>query len=174
MERPSDPAVLGNQGKRDFAAGSYATALDKFRRAADGYAALDDPANQAEQMNNVGVALLQLRRPREAFDAVTGTDVVFEAQGDSRRQAIALNNQAAALEGLHRSEEAITTYEKAARLLGEAGEAGLQSEALKAAAAVNLRRGRVASSGSSMLSALISNPNPNLLERMLKALLRRI
>jgi tetratricopeptide (TPR) repeat protein len=174
MESPSDPAILGDQGKRDFAAGDYATALDKFRRAADGYAALDDPANQAEQMNNVGVTLLQLARAQEAFDAVTGTEVVFAAQGDLKRQAIAMNNQAAALEALHRSEEAVTTYDKAAKLLGEAGEAGLQSEALKAAAAVDLRRGRVSSSGSSMLGAMISNPNPNLLERMLRALLRRI
>jgi hypothetical protein len=85
-----------------------------------------------------------------------------------------LNNQAAALEAMHRADEAIACYEKAAQLLGESGEAELQSQALKAAAAVDLRRGRVASSGLKMLGALGSNPNPNLLERVLRALLRRM
>ncbi len=85
-----------------------------------------------------------------------------------------MNNQAAALEALGRAAEAIAAYERAAQLLAGAGEPALQTEALKAAAAIDLRRGRVTSSGFRMLSALSSNPRPNLVERVLKAILRRI
>ena len=174
MPGTTDPSVLGQRGKRDFEAGNYASALEEFQSSAEGYGAVDDRANQAEQLNNVGVTLLQLGRARDALDAVTGTDAVFAGQGDLRRQGIAMNNQASALEALHRPDEAIAAYEKAAQVLGEAAEGAMQTAALKAAAAIDLRRGHLASSGSTMLGALSSNPNPNLLERVLRALLRRI
>lgn len=174
MTMTSEPAALGERGKRDFQAGDYGAALKAFRGAAEGYAERNDLTNQAEQLNNAGAALLQLGRPREALETVAGTESVFEAQRDSRRQGIAMNNQAAALEALHRADDAIAAYEKAAQLLSEAGERGLQTEALKAAAALDLRRGRVASSGTKMLGALGSNPNPSLLDRVLKALLRLV
>lgn len=169
-----DPASLSKQGKLDFAAGKYSSALEKFRTAADGYAAKGDRLNHAEELNNMGVTLLQLGRAGEALDTLTGTESVFAADGDLRRQGIAMNNQAAALEALRRPGSAASAYEKAAQLLGGAGERALQSEALKAAAAVELRRGRVASSGSRMLGALISKPDPSPLERVLKSLLRHI
>ena len=73
---------------------------------------------------------------------MTGTDAVFAQQGDLRRQGMALNNQGAALEALHRPDEAIASYEKSAQILGEAGEGALQTQALKAAAAIDLRRGQ--------------------------------
>jgi tetratricopeptide (TPR) repeat protein len=174
MGSTRDPADLSKDGKRDFGAGNYAAALEEFRQSAEGYAALGDAVNRAEQMNNVGVTLLQLGRAREALDAVNGTEAVFATAGDSRRQGIAMNTQAAALEALNRPDEAIAAYEGAAKMLGEAREGGLQSEALKAAAAIDLRRLRLASSGSRMLGALTSKPKPNVLERALKALLRHV
>ena len=160
------------RGKRDFAAGRYTSALENFRQAAMAYAAAGDHANQAEQRNNVGVTLLELGKPAEALESVAGTEDIFAANGDVRRQGIAINNRAAALEALHRPDEAIAAYEQAASLLGAAGERGLQTEALKAAAAVELRRGRLGSSGSKMLGALLSNPHPGVLDRVLRALLR--
>jgi tetratricopeptide (TPR) repeat protein len=174
MSGTRDPETLSQHGKRDFGVGNYASALEQFRQAADAYAALGDDASRAEQINNAAVTLLQLGRARESLEAAQGTETVFAAAGDSRREGIAMNNQAAALEALGRADQAIAAYERAAQLLGEAGERGLQSEALKAAAAIDLRRGRVASSGSRMLGALASNPRPNLLERILKALLRHV
>jgi hypothetical protein len=59
-------------------------------------------------------------------------------------------------------------------LLSEAGERGQQTDALKAAAAIEMRRGRVARSGMKMLGVLSANPNPSLLDRVLRALLRLI
>lgn len=174
MATALDPVNLDKEAKREFGIGSYASALEKFRRAAEGYAALGDSANRAEQMNNVGVTLLQLGKPREALAAVEGTEAVFEKAGDFRRQGIAVNNRAAALEALNRPNEASAAYERAAQLLGQAGEGALQSDALKAAAAIDLRHLRVARSGANMLGALTSNPHPNLLERLLKALLRHV
>ena len=167
-----DPESLSQKGKRDFAAGRYPSALENFRQAALGYAAVGDPGNQAEQLNNVGVTLLELGKPADALESVTGTEEIFAAQGDTPRQGIAINNRAAALEGLHRPEEAIAAYEQAAALLGAAGERGLQTEALKAAAGMELKRGHLSRSGSKMLGALFSNPHPTLLDRVLRALLR--
>ena len=161
MSHTNEPSALGQGGKQDFEAGEYGAALEKFRRAAEDYAAKGDRANEAEQLSNVSVTLLQLGRAQEALEAVTGSEAVFAQQGDSRRQGIAMNNQAAALEALRRPDDAIAAYEKSAQLLGEAGEGALQTEALKAAAAIYLRRGRVASSGSKMLEALSANPHPN-------------
>ena len=174
MPTKRDLESIAQAGEREFAAGHFTTALEKFHQAADGYAALHDEAGRAEQMNNMSVTLLQLGRAQDALEAVSGTELVFAAEGDVRRQAIAMNNRAAALGALRRPDDAIKAYDAAAELLGQAGEGGLQSEALKAAAAIDLRRGRVASSGSKMLWALTSNPRPNLLERVLKGLLRRI
>jgi tetratricopeptide (TPR) repeat protein len=174
MSSTRDPAILAEEAKREFGIGNYPAALEKFRQAADRYTELGDAANHAEQMNNVGVTLLQMGKAREALDAVDGTESVFAAAGDVRRQGIALNNQAAARDALGELDAATELYGRAARMLGDAGERGMQSEALKAAAAIDLRRGRIASASAGMLGSLVSNPKPNLLERVLKALLRRV
>jgi tetratricopeptide (TPR) repeat protein len=172
MPTPSEMNSLGEQGKRDFESGRYDSAADRFRQSALLYAEAGDRLNAAEQRNNLSVTLLKLRRPQDALDEVAGTDEIFAAAGDKRRQGMALNNRAAALQDLHRDDEALAAYEQAAQWLGEAGEAGLRGEVLKAAAALQLRRGKVAESGMRMLDALGSSLKPNWLERALKSLLR--
>jgi hypothetical protein len=87
---------------------------------------------------------------------------------------MSLNNLAAALQDLNRLDEALSTYERSAALLGDAGEGELRGVALKAAAAIQLRRGRLRDSGLNMLGALGSGPKPTFLERVLKSLLRRL
>jgi len=173
MATPKELEELGGQGKRDFHAGRYDAAAGRFRRAAEGYAELGDRVNAAEHRNNLSVTLLKLRRPEEAFNQVSGTDEVFASAGDKRRQGMALNNQAAALQDLKREDDALAAYEQAAQLLGEAGEGGLRAEVLKAAAALQLRRGNILESGLKMLGALGSSPKPTLLERLLRSVLHR-
>ena len=129
--------------------------------------------NAAEQKNNLSVTLLKLGRAQEALQEVAGTDEVFAAAGDVRRQGMALNNQAAALQDLKRADEALAAYERSAHLLGEAGEGELRAIALKAAAAIHLRGGRLTESGLKMLGAMGSSLRPTLLERVLRSLLRR-
>jgi tetratricopeptide (TPR) repeat protein len=119
------------------------------------------------------VTLLKLRRPQESLAAVDGTDEVFAAAADTRRHGMALNNRAAALQDLNRLDEALAAYERAAQLLGEAGEGELRAISLKAAAAMQLRRGKLMESGLKMLGAMGSTLKPTLLERLLRSILRR-
>jgi tetratricopeptide (TPR) repeat protein len=172
MGSPSEITRLGEQGKRDFEAGRYATAADGFRRAAQGYAEISDRVNAAEQKNNLSVTLLKMRRAQEALDEAFGTDEVFAVAGDMKRQGMALNNQAAALQDLKRDDEALAAFERSAQLLEQAGERELRAVVLKAAAAIQLRRGRISESGLKMLGALGSTDRPTLVERVLKWLLR--
>ena len=173
MATPPDLTQLAEQGKRDFEGGRYAAAADVFRSAAQGYADLGDQLNLAEQKNNLSVTLLKLRRPQESLAAVEGTDEVFAAAGDTRRQGMAWNNRAAALQDLNLLDDALAAYERAAQLLGEAGEGELRGIALKAAAALQLRRGRITESGLKMLGAMGSGMKPTWLERLLRWILRR-
>jgi hypothetical protein len=87
---------------------------------------------------------------------------------------MAINNQAAALEALHRWDEALLAYERAAQLLAEAGDGELRSLALKSAAAMQLRRGKIAESGLRMIGVLEARDRPSIFERILRALLRVI
>ncbi len=86
------------EGKSAFESGRYEVAAGLFRSAMQDYAAREDALNAAEQNNNLSVTLLKMGRAQEALDTVMGTDKVFEAAHDTRRQGMALNNQAAALE----------------------------------------------------------------------------
>jgi tetratricopeptide (TPR) repeat protein len=164
--------VLAEEGKKDFAAARYQAAAERFRLAAQGFAEINDPINVAEQDNNLSVALLKLRRPQDALEAALGTDAVFSAAGDVRRQGMAVNNQAVALQDLDRIDEALAAYERSASLLQEAGEGDLCAAVLKAAAAIQLRRGKVVESGTRMIGALEARQKPSLFERLLKLLLR--
>jgi tetratricopeptide (TPR) repeat protein len=174
MTTPAELVKMGETGKQDFAAGRYAAAAEAFRAVAEGYSKLGDSLNEAEQRNNLSVALLKVRRPQEALDQVEGTDGVFAAAGDIKRQGMSLNNRAAALQDLNRLDEALSSYERSAALLGDAGEGELRGVALKAAAALQLRRGRLRDSALNMLGALGSGVKPNFLERGLRSLLRRL
>jgi tetratricopeptide (TPR) repeat protein len=170
----SEATRLAEAGMQAFKAGHYESAVEHFRAAAQDYSARDDHAHAAELNNNLSVALLKLGRAQAALEAAAGTDQVFAAVRDARRQGMAINNQAAALESLRRLDEALEGYERAARILGEAGEWDLRAIAQKAAAAIQLRRGRITDAGITMIGSLGSGQNPSLFERVLKFLLRVI
>lgn len=170
----SDPIRSAQEGESAFADGRYASAAESFRAAANGYAALQDPGNTAEQKNNLSVALLKMGRAQEALDSALGTDEIFARLRDIRRQGIAVNNQAAALEKLRRFDDALAAYEQSAQLLAQAGEGELRSLALQAAAAMQLRRGKVTESGMRMIGVLEARQHPSLFQRILKFMLRLI
>ena len=85
---------------------------------------------------------------------------------------MALNNQAAAFENLRRLDEALSAYERSAALLAEAGEKEMRAVVLKAAAGLQLRRGKVAESGIRMIGVLEAQEHPSVFERVLRYLLR--
>ena len=174
MATPAELTKVGDQGKREFEAGRYEAAAAAFRTAAQGFSELGDRVNAAEQKNNLSVTLLKLGRPQEALDEAAGSDELFAAAGDIRRQGMALNNQAAALQDLKRLDEALAAFERAAELLGQAGEGELRAYVLKAAAAIQLRRGNITESGLKMLGALGSSLKPTWLQRALASVVRRL
>ena len=174
MTTESDATRFAEQGKSAFQAARYESAAGSFRAASQAYAALGNRVDAAEQTNNLSVALLKAGRPQEALDTVRGTENVFAGAADVRRQGMAINNQAAALEALHRWDEALQAYERAAQLLAEAGDGEFRSLALKSAAAMQLRRGKVAESGLRMIGVLEARDRPSIFDRILRALLRVI
>jgi tetratricopeptide (TPR) repeat protein len=172
MKSPTDLEQTVQAGKEAFESGRFEAAVDHFRAAAEEYSALGRAADAAEQSSNLSVTLLKLGRTQEALAAAIGTDEIFAAAGDVRRQGIALNNQAAAYEQLGRAEEALSAYERSSELLGQAGEKGLRAEVLKAAAGLQLRRGKLADSGFRMIGVLEAKERPSFFERILKYVLR--
>ena len=174
MATESELQKLSENGKQVFEAGEYESAAEIFEKAAQGYMSLNDHVNAAELKNNKSVALLKMGKAQEALDAALGTEEVFAQAGDLKRQGMAVGNQAAALEALKRSDEAFAAYERSAGLFEKAGEGDLRSLVLKAAAGINLKRGKVTESAFKMIGSLEAKEKPSLFDRILKSVLRFI
>lgn len=164
---------LAEQGKEEYASGNHTLAADLFARAAQAYLDAQDELNAAEMRNNQSVALLQAGRAKEALQATEGTEAVFEKAGDVKRQGFAVGNRASALEGLKKYDEALAEYERAASLLEQAGEGDMHSVVRKAAANLNLKRGRVTAAQMDVYDSLRLVEKPSLTQRFMK-FLRRI
>jgi len=171
MPTNSELLKLTEEGKQAFQAGQYEVAAGIFTKTVQGYATLNDQANMAEQKNNLSVALLKMGKPQEALDAARGTEDIFSATRDLKRQGMAVGNEAAALEGLNRLDEALSAYERSAALFAEAGEGDLRSMVLKAAAGIKFRKGKMTESAFKMIGSLEAKEKPSLFERLLKFLL---
>lgn len=168
-----DPAnALADRGKQEYDGGNYLAAADLFLQAARAYSSSQDDLNAAEMLNNQSVALLQAGKAKEALQATEGTEAVFEKAGDRKRQGIAISNRAAALEGLRRWNEALAEYDRAATLFEEAGEGDMHSIVRKAAANINLKRGRITDSQMDVFDSLRLVEKPTLMQRILKFLVR--
>jgi tetratricopeptide (TPR) repeat protein len=133
---------------------------------------VQDELNAAEMKNNESVAWLQAGNANQALRATEGTEDVFQKAGDMKRQGIAVSNRAAALEGLKHWKEALAEYDRAASLLEQAGEGDMHSIVRKAAANLNLKRGRVVDSQMDVYDSLRLVEKPTLTQRMMKFLMR--
>ena len=169
----NDPIKLAEQGKEEYAKGNHAAAADLFAQAAQAYTDARDELNAAEMKNNQSVALLQAGKAKDALQATDGTEQIFQKAGDLKRQGIAVSNRAAALEGLKKVDEALAEYERAAVILEEAGEGDMHSIVRKAAANLNLKRGRITAAQMDVYDSLRLVEKPNFTQRILK-FLRRI
>jgi tetratricopeptide (TPR) repeat protein len=167
-----DPIALAEQGKDEYAKGNHASAADLFLQAAQAYRNTNDELNAAEMMNNQSVALLQAGKAKEALQATEGTEEIFQKAGDLKRQGIAVGNRAAALEGLKKIDEALAEYERAATLLEEAGEGDMHSVVRKAAANLNLKRGRITAAQMDVYDSMRLVEKPNVTQRIMKFLKR--
>jgi tetratricopeptide (TPR) repeat protein len=167
-----DPVALAEQGKQEYSSGKYASAADLFSQAAQAYENMQDALKAAEMRNNQSVALLQAGNAKDALRVTDGTEEVFQKAGDLKRQGIAVGNRAAALEGLKKWEDALVEYERAASLLEQVGEGDLHSVVRKAAANLNLKRGKIAASQMDVYDSLRLVEKPTLTQRIMKFLMR--
>jgi len=163
-----DPVALAEQGKQEYGSGNYAAAAGLFLQAAQAYADKQDDLNAAEMKNNQSVALLQAGKAKDALQATDGTEFIFQQAGDLKRQGIAVGNRAAALEGLKKVDEALAEYERAASIFEEAGEGDMHSVVRKAAANLNLKRGRVTAAQMDVYDSMRLVEKPNFTQRIMK------
>ena len=166
------PAALADEAGRAYERREYDRAADLFQRAGQILAEAGDSLLAAEMNNNRSVSLLQAGKAKDALQAALGTDQVFAAAADTRRQAMALGNQAAALEALHRLDEALAAYERSAALFEQAGEGDLRAMVLKSAAAIKMRSGAVTEAAFKMIGSLEAKNTPSFFDRIMKFLLR--
>ncbi len=167
-----NPVTFAEHGKKEYEQGNYAIAADWFLQAAQVYASLQDELNAAEMKNNQSVALLQAGKAKEALQATDGTEAIFQKGNDLKRQGIAISNRAAALEGLKKWQEALTEYDRAATLFEQIGEGDMHSTVRKAAANINLKRGRLGDSQMDVYDSLRLVEKPTLTQRIMKFLMR--
>ena len=167
-----DANELADRGKQEYDRGNYLAAAELFGQAVGAYTSLLDELNAAEMRNNQSVALLQAGKASEALQATDGTESVFEKTGDRKRQGIAVSNRAAALEGLGKWNEALSEYDRAATLFEEVGEGEMHSIVRKAAANINLKRGRITDSQMDVFDSLRLVEKPTLVQRIMKFLVR--
>ncbi|HJQ15304.1 MAG TPA: hypothetical protein VJ830_11200 [Anaerolineales bacterium] len=166
------PMTLAEKGKREYEQENYLAAANLFSNAAQAYTLMKDELNAAEMKNNQSVALLQAGKAKEALQATEGTEEIFQKAGDIKRQGIAVSNRAAALEGMKKWQEALAEYDRAASLFEQIGEGDMHSIVRKAAANLNLKRGRITDSQMDVFDSLRLVEKPTLLQRIMKFLVR--
>ncbi len=113
MTNTLSPQEIADKAKQIYQAGDYLQAAQAFAEAASAYASSGDAAMSAEMKNNQSVALLLSGDAQAALEAAEGTETIFAASNDYRRQGMALANQASALEALKRRKDAIEFYKRA-------------------------------------------------------------
>lgn len=171
MDQPNT-MTLAEKGKVEYENGNYSAAADLFLQAAQAYATMQDELNAAEMKNNQSVSLLKAGKAKDALRATEGTEQIFADAGDLRRQAIAVGNRAAALEGLKKWNEALAEYDRAASIFEQAGAGDMHSVVRKAAANLNLKRGRFTDSQLDIYDSLRLVEKPTLTQRIMKFLIR--
>lgn len=166
------PAALADQGKQEYGAGNFSTAASLFAQAAQAYQSTNDALNAAEMKNNESVAWLQAGKANDALQATEGTEQLFAAAGDLKRQGIAVSNRAAALEALKQWNTAIQEYDRAASLFEQAGEGDMHSLVRKASANIHIKHGQIHSTQMDIYDSLRLVEKPSLTQRFMKFLMR--
>jgi len=166
------PQQLADEGRAEYQKREYLSAARLYQAAAEGFLACGDELKAAEMANNCSVAYLKGENAQAALEAVTGTEAVFALKGDTKRQAMALGNQAAALDKLKRVDEAMSTYEKSAALLKEAGEFELRADVLQAISSLQLRKRQYLEAYASLRAGIMGLKKPNFKQRLLKSLIQ--
>lgn len=122
--------------------------------------------------NNQSVALLKAGDAQGAFDSASGTESIFQAAGDIRRQGFAVGNEASALEALGRLDDAAHKYQQSADLLEKAGEDQMRAMVLQSLSALQLKQGKAFDAAMTMQSGVTGVKQPTLKQRIAKTLIK--
>ena len=103
---------------------------------------LGDRGGEGMALNNLGLALREVRQFEEAITACQDAAAIYRETGDRGGEGMALNNLGAALLEVRRFEEAITACQDAAAIYRETGDRGGEGMALNnlGAALLEVRR----------------------------------
>jgi tetratricopeptide (TPR) repeat protein len=172
METQVPVQTIVQQAQASYQANQYLRAADLFQSAAARYAEQGDELSAAEMMNNCSVALLKGEDAAGALRAAEGTDQIFAAANDARRQAMALGNLAAACEALGDVPRALLLYGQSSELLKDTGDRELRAYVLGSLSALQLKNGEQLQSLATMQAALDTKPKLSLKERLLKKLIQ--
>lgn len=165
------PQQLADEGQAEYRKGDYLSAARLYKAAADGFLSAGNELLAADMANNCSVAFLKGGNAESALEATTGTDIVFEAKGDTLRQAMAIGNQGAALEKLKQLDKAVLAYEKSAELFKEVGEFELRAYVLQSISSIQLRRGHYLEAYAIMRAGIMGLEKLNFTRRLLKSLM---
>lgn len=171
MVEATTPQSLAKEGKKAYQRKDYVAAARAFEAARLGFEAQGDSLNAAEMANNCSVAYLQAGEGQAALAALEGSEAVFAAAGDLRRQGMAIGNRGAALEALDRPEEAIQAYQQAADILQQAGEDQMRAQVLQSMSILQVKLGHQFQALSSMQNGLEGVQHPSVQQKLLKKLL---
>jgi tetratricopeptide (TPR) repeat protein len=160
-----------SQARSSYSLGRYLESAGHYLQAENDFKDLGDEAMAAEMANNRSVALMLAGKPKEAFQACSGTDIIFSLHGDKKRQALALGNQASAAQSLGLKKQALALFQQSSGLLAELGDHETQVHVLKNISVLHFKMGQFASALVVMSAALEADPHPGIRERILKFLL---
>jgi tetratricopeptide (TPR) repeat protein len=171
MDTSLSPQDLENRAKAAYGSGDYTGSAAMYAQAAGLYAGTGDALMAAEMKNNQSVALLRGKEPQAALEAARGTETVFAAVGDLRRQGMALANQASALQSLKQYKEAIDDYHRSAEALEKAGEGDLRVEVMQLLSMLYLRRFKFYDAVLALQSGIAGAKNLTPRQRLMKKVL---
>lgn len=167
-----NPQQLADEGQAEYQKNDYLSAAKLYEAAAEGFLAAGDTHQTAEMANNCSVSWLKAGNAQAALQAASGTEQVFEREGDTKQQACAIGNQAAALEKLQRWDEAFAAYTKSAKLLDQAGEDDLHAYVMQSISLLHLKKRHYLEAYATMRAGIMGVRKPNLKQRLLKTLIQ--
>ena len=105
----------------------WLTTMTISRRTAQ---SLGDRHGEGDALNNLGIALREMRRFEEAMGACQAAGAIYRETGDRHGEGIALDNLGLALREVRRFEEAIAAHEAAAAIYRETADRHSEGKAL--------------------------------------------
>lgn len=168
----SDPQELVTKAKNLYAEERYGQAAEQFDLAHQVYAKAGEELEAAEMMNNVGVAYQLARQQEKAAHALKKARESFARLQDRDREAQVIGNLGGLYAKMKRYDDAEACYETAIDIFQELDDRGRQAQTLRALALMQFRRGQRSEALNIYEEALYFLPNPTMLQRIARFLLR--